>query len=577
MIPAASPESPLFPAIPDTALFWARWVPRLILFSASLVILARLAAPFEVGKDQTYQLEGALRMSAGQGIVSTGNMRPSDPDITPAPVPVPLTQWPPGFSIAIAALVGCGFSLTASLKLLFALAAAAGWSGWAFVCGKLFAAIPATGSSRILRSVPLIAAALLPIFYTPLWSGTDILLWAGVPWIVPLTNRPAGSPGSYGAAVAAGILICVLFTFRYASAFLGIAAGGIIFCAVQPRWMELLKRYLALGLSSLLLTVPVVLFMRTGTVPLADMYDNRTKTSEIISAAKGAHHAGKLIFAGPFLETMLSRVNWPPLVYAASILAVAVILIAPVLRWRAGGRGKDDITLALLLLPAALIVFLLVVSRGFYLGVPRYYDPVLLCWVLACVSLSSSRRTAVAWGARAVLAVFLTNLCGVTPLMAAMESHRPRIIRTVLGYTPSKAANLNATSAPVVFPDFGRLYSNKEDTKTRMAALFQQYPEALFLVESYTLYIFDGFPGGPQPGSQIRPFPPERYLASAFSSIDRKVFMVLDFNEKEPKPREWIGKVVYRNQWENTVISEIQIRAGQRVLDAARAMPRSEN
>jgi len=578
MIPAV--DSKLLPplAIPDTALFWARWVPRLLLFSAVLVILARVAAPFQAGMDQAQQLEAAQRLVDGQGITNTSHPRPSGFDIAPDQDAVLLTQWPPGLSIAIAALLGCGLSLVTSLKLLYSVSTALGWLGWAWVCGKVFLEAPATGSSRVLRAVPLIAATLVPVFYSPQWKGTDVFLWAGVPWVTLLTNRLAGSPGSAQAA-AAGLLAGALFALRYAGAFLPLAAGVIIFWAAMPNWKELLKRYAAFGVSSLLLAVPVLLFMKSGPVyiPLGGMYESGLVSSEIITVARNSYLTSIMIFGSPVPEWVLGRVDWPLIAYAAGVLSVLAILIAPVLRWNASPREKESLALPLLILPAVLVVFLIVVSRGFFLGVPRYYEPVQLCWVLVCIILCGSQRAVIAWGARGILTVFLAYLCVAMPLRAAIKSQRPNIIRIVLGYSPSKAPNLNSTSAPVSFPSYGLLFSAKEDTRRTIVELFQKHPDALFLVQGYPLYVFDGLPGGPKPGSQVRPFPLESYWTSAFSSIDRRLFVVLDADEAPAEPRKWVRKVVYRNPWEKTVICEIDIKTGQRALDAALAMPADGN
>jgi len=592
MTSTSNSEWPPLRLVPDATSLWARWVPRLLILSAALVILARVAAPFQVGKDQGAQLEGSLRLLAGQGLTDTYYARTAGLDITTDPVPGPTTQWPPGFSLAIAALLGCGISLITSLKLLYSVSTALGWCGWASICGKLFSELPVTGHSRILCAVPLIASILIPIFYTPLWNGTDVLLWAGVPWLVLLTNRPVDAPSGLRAAAAAGFLIGVLFAFRYASGFLGIAGGIIMLRAVMPNWKELLKRYAAFGLSSVLLAIPVVLFMGTGNTPLSDMYDltgvasvagladagdagdaSGVESSSVLSAAMLSHRAGRLIFASPLLDLLLARVHWPLLVSAAGILTVLIVILAPVLCWNVSRHRKPDFTLPLLIMPAALVVFLIGGSEGFYLGIPRYYEPVLLCWVLACVTISGNRGMVLAWGARGVLAIFLAYLCGAMPLMAVMESRRPSVVRTVLGYSPSRAAILNSTSAPVSFPSYGRLFSNKEDTRNKTVELFRQYPEALFLVQNYQMFVFDGLPGGPKPGSQIRQFPVESYMSSAFSSINRKVFVVLDANLASLPLRKWVRKVVYRNPWEKTVIGEIDVQAGQRILDAALAMP----
>ena len=91
----------------------------------------------------------------------------------------------------------------------------------------------------------------------------------------------------------------------------------------------------------------------------------------------------------------------------------------------------------------------------------------------------------------------------------------------------------------------------------KIVELFRQYPNALFLVQVYPMYVYDGLPGGPKPGNQIRRFVEDPDLATAFSSIDRKVFVVLDTYPKKEQPWKWVRKVVYRNQWEDTLICEI--------------------
>jgi len=541
--------------------------------SAVLVILVRLATPLQIGgTDLAQQMESALRLSAGQGLTNTLGW-PTVPDLNSDPAPVPQTLWPPGLSILIAGLVALDMSLVTSLKLIYTVGTAAGWLGWTSICRRVSGGIPVAETSLIIRGTALIAAFLIPILYTPLWTGTDILLWAGVPWVLFLANRPAGAPDSLSSAAAAGLLVGLLFTFRYASAFLGLAVGIIMLCPPRPNWMELWKRYIAFGLSSLLLTIPILLYMTRGdTVPLGDMYELGVQQSEIITVAKVAPGVGRLIFANQIVELVTARVGWPIFGYMVGLLMILAILIAPVLRWRQSPQETECVELPLLILPAALLIFLIAVSRGFYIGVPRYFEPVLLCWVLVCVTVSRSRNVLLAWGARGVLVVFLAY-----PLTVALPSFRPSFIRSFLGYYPGAAANLSSESNPITIPGYDRIFAEKNTSRGKLVDLFRQYPDALFLAQRHPMYVYDGLPGGPKPGSQIRPLPEGSSLDTAYSSIDRKVFVVLDTYRNRPQPWKWIRKVVYRNEWENTLICEVDIRAGERLLDAATRMPADGN
>ena len=99
---------------------------QVVMFFAILVTGARLPAPFEVGKDQSLQLEAAQRLVDGKGLTSTYYAHYGSHDLSEPPIPEPLTWWPPGFPLLIAALLKTGLPLLVVLKSLYGLATIAG-------------------------------------------------------------------------------------------------------------------------------------------------------------------------------------------------------------------------------------------------------------------------------------------------------------------------------------------------------------------------------------------------------------------------------------------------------------------
>src|SRR5262245_19744651 len=102
----------------------------IIIVSALVLIAARFVAPFEVGKDQSSQLEAAQNLVQGRGLTTTNDVAPASFDITVDPQPRYLTWWPPGFSLILAAFLDLGFSLLLSLKLIYTATTLVGWIGW---------------------------------------------------------------------------------------------------------------------------------------------------------------------------------------------------------------------------------------------------------------------------------------------------------------------------------------------------------------------------------------------------------------------------------------------------------------
>jgi uncharacterized membrane protein len=86
--------------------------------------------------------------------------------------------------------------------------------------------------------------------YTPAWGGTDVFLWAAVPWVLVLVTRPS----TQRTDLTAGILSGAAVLMRYASVFLVPYVLGVIPRPPGGRRRNGLRRTLVYGLG----LVPVV-------------------------------------------------------------------------------------------------------------------------------------------------------------------------------------------------------------------------------------------------------------------------------------------------------------------------------
>src|SRR5262249_38247118 len=187
-----------------------------------LVVIARCLSPFEVGKDQALQLEAALRLIHGKGLTCTYNFSLPPDDISQPPAARVLTWWPPVFSLLVIGFLKTGLPHPLSLKLIYASVTLIGWVGWGWIATVFFAAPLEIGGKRLYLG--FLIAALSPIFFTLSWGGTDIILWAGIPYIILLLHKSNYDSRQYSSLAIAGILFGILYGVRYASSFLGLVS-----------------------------------------------------------------------------------------------------------------------------------------------------------------------------------------------------------------------------------------------------------------------------------------------------------------------------------------------------------------
>jgi hypothetical protein len=544
-----------------------------------LVIAARTFAPFEVAKDQAAQLEAAHNLVEGKGLTTTEVVSTS-PDITDNPSPKYLTWWPPGFTLIIALFLWLGLSLLVSLKLVFSLVTIVGWVGWGIIASRML-----TGPMRIFgRAYPLhvIIAACLPVFFTLGWDGTDIIMWAGIPFVLLLLVQQS-QKASYVSLISSGLLFGALYAIRYSSLFLGLAALITLVQVCWPDYRSSLKRFAVFVLSSFILILPTYIYSKLFAVGVSGISDRATLTRITSSLSvvfdgilQKLPMTAHMIFGNPVPDQILFQLNSRPLLYVSGLICVAILVSVPFIlihtNQAAGKRFQTDLALSVWLLPISLLATLVAINFAVRLGlvgVRRYYEPLALCGLLIFYQLATVRVTqrAIAYASRTVVLAFLIYVCVFLPSLAFMPDRSGRLVKTVLGFVPPNDVRYKGTSYRVSYPEF-TIYSNKESGKQKLRELAEADPEALFFVEEYAYFVYDGFcDGGPVPGKTLRVFSRPDYWSKAYTSRAVRVFWVVNENTDLDFLDDSSQHVVFSDPVERTKIVQTDFPAGYRFVN----------
>jgi hypothetical protein len=549
-----------------------------IILAALLVVAARTLAPFEVGKDQASQLEAAHNLVEGRGLTTTA-VDSTSPDITDNPAPKYLTWWPPGFTLVIALFLWLGLSLLVSLKVVYAAVTIIGWMGWGIVASRLL-----TGPMRILERpfpVHLIIAACLPVFFTLGWDGTDIIMWAGIPFVLLLLVQQ-GQKASYVALIVSGLLFGALYAIRYASLFLSLAALLTLLQVCWPDYKSSIKRFAIFGLSSLAIILPTYIYTKlyaAGNSGIADRATFTRITSSFSVVIDGIFQklpmTASMIFSSPIPDQVLFQIDSPALLYVSGLVCLTILMSVPFVLIRTntmvGRRFQNDLALSVWLLPISLLATLIAINFAVRLGlvgVRRYYEPLAICGLLIFYQLATVRATrrALVYASRTVILSFLIYVCVFLPGLAFMPDRSGRLVKTVLGFVPANDVRYNGTSYNITYPDF-ILYSNKESGKQKLRQLAEADPNALFFVEEYAYFVYDGFcEGGPVPGETLRLFSLPEYWAKAYTSRPVRVFWVVNENTDLGFLYGSSQQVVFSDPVERTKIVRTDFPAGHRFI-----------
>lgn|GEM_PF-2359801 len=505
-----------------------------MLISALFLCLVRFLAPVEMNWDQAVQLEAAHRLVNGLGLTSTFFPPPFDPveissNLNQTPTPQYVTWWPPGFSLLVASLLFLGLPLATTLKLIFGGTTLLGWLGWA-ILGQHFLAKPLSfGAFRIPVQLPL--AALLPIFYTPRWVGTDLFLWAGVPFaVIFLFNSRVSQQFKWVSLVYAGLVFGFLVPIRYSSIFIAIAAFLILFQLNASTLKTLadyifslfktLRKYVIFLASSLVFLIPLALYnnFAGSNKPASSLYANPDVTSttipglpEFVSFTSSFSSLGDAIssilkssstiatLSGIPIKPFAAFLNtYPPinLLHGSFCLLLALALPLILLNRTQNsdpGQEKPDLALSLAMMPTALV--LLLVASTFaqdydFVGTPRYYIPVFLATIFLAYEFTTLPvRRLYQWlklGCSLFIIAFLAYNVLWRPVLL-LQQKKGYLAKSIVG------------SYVYSHPDY-RYPSNKiitlyDQASTKLRQLQQEHPDALFFVQDYPFYIYDGHTG----------------------------------------------------------------------------------
>lgn len=565
----------------------------LILTSAVIITVARLLAPFEVGKDQALQLEAAIRLADGEGLTSTYFSAPPPADISQPVASRLLVWWPPVFSLAIAGLLKLGLSLSAALKLFYATVSLLGWLGWGRIASRLLAA-PIEWRNRKLP-VGWVIAALAPVFFTPFWAGTDIILWAGIPYVVLLLAKTAHSTPHLWPIIVAGMLLGFLYGVRYASVSAIVAGFLILLCNCLSRhplnpaaWLKQ-TALLCLGIATTAL--PVVLYMRLfsgeqGSLPvyIDPVYEMNRLTDKVGEILFYLPVLSNSLFGSTIIEDVfIGKLGIPAANYAVGIFCLAALVVLPlaILGLRRAGCAVSGIESAqsMALLPIALMILLVTmvfITDQVMIGVRRYHEPIRLSGLLAFYFLAALEALPrqikwikwIKWVklfSLAVVAAFLCYICLLLPANLLGRERRDDLARIVLGYTPARSKRFTSTSQEIGYPS-ARVYSLKENSRAHLQAICAASPQAVVFADNYPFYVYDNFPGSsPRPGKTMRKLPRADFWQTAYTSRPLKVFWALNDNDRLwqviPQTNR---RLVFEDRFEKTKIYESDLPSGYR-------------
>jgi hypothetical protein len=200
------------------------------LCSAAVVTFIRLLHATDITYDTTLQIQAGQHLLEGKGL---SVYWPTADDLAKPLTLEVLTQFPAGYSLYTAALAAFGIDEGVLVKVAGAPVTLLGWLGWARLAFTYMSSGIRQGG--IWRFAGMWIAIVSPVLFTGRWGGTDIFLWAAVPWILELIMRPsqAREHSAIRYDLFAGLLIGLCVLMRYASVL--VAAYAVLVIAWQCR------------------------------------------------------------------------------------------------------------------------------------------------------------------------------------------------------------------------------------------------------------------------------------------------------------------------------------------------------
>jgi 4-amino-4-deoxy-L-arabinose transferase-like glycosyltransferase len=354
------------------------------------VVLVRRDRVSAISNDGTQYVESARQLMGGHGYTTT--LLFFDEHHAAGVMPAPQTGWPPGYSLAIAAVSSLGLGLESSARLVAQVAFVA-------VAPLVFLIACRLTGNPILASL----ATLWQLGITELWMylaepNSELPFLALSLAALAVLPRKGGGNWRWGVA---GVLGGLCVTMRYAGAFLLVTLAGAALLAVWDRWR--LERRLVL--------LPLVLLAPGTALAVAPLIRNQL----LVGSLTGYHvpasqPVGNLLSgAASGLVDVLGGAapadftsGGPHIIFAGlSLLALAaaslVTLVTGARMLRRFGLEREDVRYGLVLAGYAAIYQIGVIataSGSMRPYSPRYALPIAPIVICLIVYLLSARPPA---------------------------------------------------------------------------------------------------------------------------------------------------------------------------------------
>ena len=347
-----------------------------------------------------------------------------------------------------------------------------GWYGWGQVAELFFAEGSKRGSGW--RWTSLAIAAFTPLLFTPLWGGTDIFLWAIVPWVLICLTATSNEtrPGHSRLDALAGALCGLALLMRYASLFLVVFAGCVTLWQSRLRIPVLARRWIAVG-AGFLPFFAVQVYVNYFLSEAAPIPGGLSLAGQQVAIARRLWDGVLLLYTATFpwifwipgkgLDLLLPQAPgaWPWQLGITLIGSILLLLGARTYRWSPSTSSRDPRIAALglfLAVPLMLMVSMMF-GRYDYVGDRRYYWPLLPLSVLVAYSIAASggvpKRGGVDGWVRKSFALYLTGYVVMTVVYMVFlflpgrigSSQRLKLMASQLDVWPSMAVSFELSPA----------------------------------------------------------------------------------------------------------------------------------
>lgn len=438
------------------------------LCAAALVTVLRFFHAVAPGHDLGFQLQAAQNLLAGNGLSFYDHR---GPDLSESAGLFTLTGFTSGYSLLAAALFSLGFGVGLVIKVVGSTATLLGWWGWGKLAGPFFS----EGLKRGVgwKSAAYAIAAFTPLLFTPGWGGTDILLWAAVPWVTLCLVRASDENVRAGRFDGlAGVLCGLALLMRYASVFLAVYAACVILWQSRLRVSVLTRRWAVFGLGllpALTLQIYINYFLSSSGATPGGLMFNIAPGAVVgrlwhgMSLLHTANYAWSFWVPGVAVTVLFPEaggaVSWQ-----LGIALVSFILLALAVKTygnRLATSSRDPRVLAsglFVALPFTLLMCMMFGSYD-YVGDQRYYMPIVPLSVFVAYSIASvidfPKRRSVTRFLQASCALYLIGYVAMTLVYAIFlvtpsrlgNTQREKLMGTELHRWPSMAITYELSPA----------------------------------------------------------------------------------------------------------------------------------